>query len=179
MKSFLSHASQLSGTSTLLLDFSHHPAPSFSVLTGGEQGASDSYCITGIVLPSVVGETSRLRNSHLEAWNRWWLWHSLLTWQELLHFTDISLANSLTYCLYNEANLDTLSWIATLLPQLHPAHVSLFYSTVIHTHTIFLFIIFILSVFHWECSSTETGIFVCLNHWCTYAKIVSDIVNTQ
>ena len=30
----------------------------------------------------------RLRNSHLEGWNCWWLWHTcLLIWQEIFHFT--------------------------------------------------------------------------------------------
>ena len=117
------------------------PAPSFLVLTVGKQGASDSYCIAGTVLPRRrVGGTSRLRNSQLEAWNRWWLWHSsLLTWQELFQFTYLSLANSLKYCLFNEANLDTLSWIATLLPHLYPAHISLFYS-ICHTHTQFSYL---------------------------------------
>ena len=144
MKSFLSHASQLSGTRILLLDFSHHPVPSFSVLTVGEQGAYHSYCIAGIVLPSVgAGGNLQAQKFYLEAWNLWWLWHSsLLTWQELLHFTDISLANSLKYCLFNEANLDTLSWIATLPPHLHLAHVSLLYSTC-HTHNFLIYHLYI------------------------------------
>ena len=93
------------------------------------------------------GGTSRIINSYLEASNLWWLWHSsLLTWQELLHFTDISLANSLKYCLFNEVNLDTLSSIATLPPLLHPAHVSLFYST-FHTHTQFSYLSFLYCLF--------------------------------
>lgn len=74
VKSFLSHASQLSGTSTLLLDFSHHPAPSFSVLTGGAKGHLTVTASQAFVLPSVVGRPPGSRNSHLEAWNRWWLW---------------------------------------------------------------------------------------------------------
>ena len=32
-----------------------------------------------------------LRNSHLEGWNGWWLWHPcLLIWQEILHFSKTS-----------------------------------------------------------------------------------------
>ena len=65
----------------------------------------------------------------------------------------------------------TLTLYLELQLYLHTCILLMFlYFIALVTHTIFLFIIFILSVFHWECSSTEIGILVCLNHWCTYAK---------
>ena len=40
-----------------------------------------------------------LRNSHLEGWNGWWLWHPcLLIWQEIFHFSKTS--NVVSYHLH-------------------------------------------------------------------------------
>ena len=80
LKSFLSHASQLSGVSILCF-FTCWVS---SVLTIGSGATSRlpycKHCSSQV--------PSEFRNSHLEGWNCWWLWQPcLLIWQEILHLS--------------------------------------------------------------------------------------------
>ena len=56
-----------------------------SSLTVGS-GSSSLWQLTGCHIAGTI--LPGLRNSYLEGWNSWWLWHPcLLIWQEILHST--------------------------------------------------------------------------------------------